>query len=366
MNQKVQIILLNVKKEKKLKKKLWTRFERKRFIETFVVLGPLRWDKLREIAKLEYRSAEEIRYYANSFLLMLSGYSEPEDTLFLKNLIHNKVGDEKYSEVSLNDPNYQDLVKRKMKGWISKLKLFMQLKNEVDGKDVEDIEIPIYKEVERRPTSWWTVIEDRHLLLSSFKHGLGRYRAIFSDPKYCFHARMPENIKLDKNEKINKEDEDEESEDSSELDKAIANNFPPPRILDSRLKILLNAISRANAEKERRKERELKKKEREIQKKKSENSKEWVRLEKYELKKNVLSFGRNYDAIYAKSKLDRPIEQIKDHVNFLIAQCEEVVAKAAEKKMLIKMELQKKMVQNQKVMILIMMTLKKKKIKIWN
>jgi len=79
---------------------------------------------------------------------------------------------------------------------------------------------------------------------------------------------MPENIKLDKNERINKEDEEEESEDSLELDKAIASNFPAPRILDSRLKLLLNAIGRANVEKERRKERELRKKEREILKKK--------------------------------------------------------------------------------------------------
>jgi len=317
-------------KREKIEKKLWTRFERKRFIETYVALGPLRWDKLREIAKLEYRSAEELRCYGNAFLLMLAGYSETEDSQFLKNLIHSKVGDDKYSEVSLNDPNYQDLLKRKMKGWLSKLKLFIQLKNEVDGKDADDIEIPLYKEVERRPASWWTALEDRDLLLSSYKHGLSRYRAIFSDPKYCFHARMPENIKLDKNERINKEDEEEESEDSLELDKAIASNFPAPRILDSRLKLLLNAIGRANVEKERRKERELRKKEREILKKKSEFTKEWARLEKYELKKNVLSFGRNYDVIYAKSKLDRPIEQIKDHVDFLITQCEEVVAKGAK------------------------------------
>jgi len=255
-------VLPNVKREIK-KKKVWTRFERRRFIDAFVALGPPRWDKIREIARLEHRSAEEIRYYANAFLQLLAGYSEFDDSLFLKNLIYSKPGDDKYSEVSLNDPNYQDLIKRKMKGWVSKLKIFVQLKNEVEGKDAEDIEIPLYKEVERRPTSWWTAAEDRDLLMSSYKHGLSRYRVILSDPKYSFHSRMPDSIKLEKNE--NKEEEEEESEDSFELDKAIANNFPAPRVLDARLRLLLNAIGRANAEKERRKDRELKKRKKEKQ-----------------------------------------------------------------------------------------------------
>jgi len=40
-----------------------------------------------------------------------------------------------------------------------------------------------------------------------------------------------------------------------------------------------------------------------------------------------MTFGRNYEAIYTKSKLDRPIEQIQERVAQLLAQCNDVLAR---------------------------------------
>lgn len=59
------------------------------------------------------------------------------------------------------------------------------------------------------PASWWTTQHDRHLLFGSFKHGVGDWTEILSDPSLCFAGSL---APLDAKEKEKGEEEKKENE----------------------------------------------------------------------------------------------------------------------------------------------------------
>lgn len=56
----------------------------------------------------------------------------------------------------------------------------------MDLKEIKPFDEPRY--------SWWGINEDRHLLYGVYKHGVGSYDEIKTDPQLCFYGRVTDDV----------------------------------------------------------------------------------------------------------------------------------------------------------------------------
>ena len=101
------------------------------------------------------------------------------------------------------------------------------------------------------PASWWDTRDDRHLLFGCFKHGVGEWADLLSDPSLCFAAKVapPEKEKKDDGEKKDEEKKKDEGEKKEEGDvKSKEKNadgkyiWPGSKLVNIRLRKLLKHI----------------------------------------------------------------------------------------------------------------------------
>lgn len=91
---------------------------------------------------------------------------------------------------SLVDPAYLANVRRKIKGWAKRLVILNRLRTEVEKFDAPDqfrLPATFTEKKNQRPVPWWGREEDRDLLVGSYVHGLGSFEALFADEALCFY-----------------------------------------------------------------------------------------------------------------------------------------------------------------------------------
>jgi chromodomain-helicase-DNA-binding protein 7 len=326
-----------IKESKAEREKKWNRFERRRFLGAFLGFGAGRSEKIKEIGQLDHKSLEDIRIFTNAIVQAVIAHlatSDPSTAEFLEQTqMIRKEGDPlTYEDPSLSDPIYAEMIKRKSKTWVNRLHVIHKLRQAIKAlKSEDDLVIPNLRELDRNtPATWWTREADRDLLLGCYRHGYGFYSDIAQDEDYCFVKALQQA----KEEGLNSMDiqidgdKSDSDEDDQDKQKSIA-GMPSVRMLDGRIRLVLSCLAKAGKETEGKKEEDKKRQEEEerkrLEKIRKFEARDWSRLEIRELKRMIMMFGDKWtpeQAIYMK--VNRPNEQINDHVQRMISICRKI------------------------------------------
>jgi hypothetical protein len=114
----------------------------------------------------------------------------------------------------------------------------------------------------KKLTNWWTIEEDRSLILGTLKYGIGNYDEMKEDTELSFHKY--------KSQMEAQNEETTESQDKS----ALSNAWPSNRTLEAHLKLLLRTMNKSQRAQDRENRKLLRMNQKAFDKKKSQEARD--------------------------------------------------------------------------------------------
>ena len=384
--------------EKEDNSKGWTFRERARLKFAILEYGYGQWKTVKRVAQLNWTTAE-IKKYTDVLLrkcitflgeevaptMGLYEYyiNEPSEPEPIVPETTNTTGDDVMvieeetfeNDPTLSGPSFEDYKQRNAKLIVRRLEGIARVcKTILDFCTEFGTEFTI-PEVRDGPTSWWTVDDDKSLVLGTFYHGYGKYENMKEDTQLGFYAKfatcekkedekptitpvvegenVTEIIKIENEATVlaesiikkEKSNEEENGEGEGEKEEACgAFGWPSAKLFNRRLRKLNRYLVTTQSTKEKLdkiKEKEVEKQriKDEKQKKREELWLEWSKREKLDFYRTIVTHGipilengdYDWEFIKQKAKLTRKtISNIKEYCEGLIAYSQNCIKKGAK------------------------------------
>ena len=237
----------------------WKKNDKMNFINGLVSFGSSCLIDIKRVTKID-KSYEDMKNFAMGFFFICEKHStiEKDKQLFRKQRTSldsvQKFAEEDIEE-SLKEPQIFQSIISNVKTYAKKLRVVQRLNELLDkhpGQQWLEFLVP---SLDDKLTIWWTEEEDKDLLLGSLIHGLGNFEQISADPSLCFHKKLHYLVR-DKNQKfpsgvlsvlIQYNDQEYNCENKINEQATKSNYYwkseiPQLRSLNSRVKLLLDAI----------------------------------------------------------------------------------------------------------------------------
>ncbi|KAG0167130.1 Chromodomain helicase DNA binding protein [Apophysomyces sp. BC1034] len=331
------------KNRKKDQPRPWSLSEKTKYERKLMIYGYGRWDLMK--AHFSRRSEKDLKAVTRAVMrkvLPTIEKSNEEDRKLIDDIeyiLETDAGDEvkgnrtvpfagaskkqiaEYRSFLIQAPaDYIEHVERKGRNFMLRIQMLFMIRDKIIPKDWEEAKVlPIPKVTGNPPADWWGDDEDRDLLLGICKHGYQQYITMRNDSEFSFYGKkyddsragvlddedaplMPDN---DQHETI-AEDQPQDSADTSDNGQVYV--WPSKADIGMRLRRIIAAFLREQAndlrkrkvqEKEQKREndrrqRQQQKESRDAEKKKAklqESSNRWVKKSRADFLRTVLSFG---------------------------------------------------------------------------
>ncbi|KAI9316672.1 P-loop containing nucleoside triphosphate hydrolase protein [Dichotomocladium elegans] len=221
--------------------------------------------------------------------------------------------------------DYVEHIERKGRNFLLRIQMLYLIRDKIVPKRWEEAKALVMPKVTgSAPSTWWSEVEDRDLLLGIYKHGYQQYLSMRNDPEFCFYGRKYDDSRAgslddDDNEKPmsngKKEDEDSDNEDDKDYkptdtadDDGQVYVWPTKADIGMRLRRIIAAFLREQAndakkrrlhEKEEKREQDRKSRARDRESRLAQRQKakmqdasnRWTKKNKSDFLRTILSFG---------------------------------------------------------------------------
>jgi hypothetical protein len=292
----------------------WPDKERRKFHDAFMAYGLDRWKDIQIKAGLLDATEQQLRSYGEEFVKQCIVHADETERPIFIDFLTSILSPEQTLQIELKlKSDFTKLIKRKLRAWTRHIKLLQKLKDALgdvtDVSELADLEIPSSR---RQLTKWWTEEEDRSLIIGMWKHGVGEYEAMRTDPELSFYKHLAVMEGQDaKRKKEGEEAEDQEEEEIIEEDETdakktkLTNAWPPNRTLEAQAKSILDTLSKKDSKRQGVK-KDGKKRNR------AERDSNWTKRELNDFRINLFVYGAgNWDRMRMRAGLRKTNEQIE-------------------------------------------------------
>ena len=320
--------------------KKWSEKERKLFHRAFMGFGLDRWEDIKLKSGLNNAFEEEIREYAEEFIKQCIVHSEESDRdLYIKCLTAIMSPDQTLQLELRVDPEFK-INKRRVKHWSKNLIILQKIKEALpDILDVDSLKDLVELPTIKKPiTTWWSPEEDKSLLIGVFKHGVGEYDAIKTDPELSFSNYSQEFGKKSSSASHSNEDSDDQAEteeqSGQQQETRLTSSWPSNKILETHLMLLLETLIKNNNTSQRQTARQQRvtNKQQSKRKIKEEREREWSKREQNEFRLALIMYGPfNWERVRTSAGLRKTDDQMQEYYEYLLDECRKIIEEAIKR-----------------------------------